>query len=155
MKAFLDGVGLPLDHIKPHGALYGMVSRDATLMAAVCDVAELYSVPVFGLSGTAHEAVAAERGVPFVGEFYVDLAYRADGSLIIPRRPSPVPVEQVVRRARLAVQEALVVADTGERLPVTFSSICVHSDIPGADRVAAAVREVLTGAASSAEIGTR
>src|SRR5215469_1905922 len=28
LKAFLDAEGMPLNHVKPHGALYGMASRD-------------------------------------------------------------------------------------------------------------------------------
>jgi len=91
VKGFLDAEGAPLDHIKPHGSLYGMVARDEELMDAVCDVAVIYGIPVYGMTGTAHERVAAKRGVDFVAEFYVDLRYRPDGSLIIPRRPHATP----------------------------------------------------------------
>jgi 5-oxoprolinase (ATP-hydrolysing) subunit A len=87
VKGFLDMEGVPLDHIKPHGSLYGMVGREEELMDAVCDVAVMYGVPIYGMTGTAHERVAARRRVDFVGEYYVDLRYRPDGTLIIPRRP--------------------------------------------------------------------
>lgn len=145
LVGFLDAAGIPLDHIKAHGSLYGMVARDETLMHAVCDVAEQYGVGVFGMVGTAHERVAQERGVPFVGEVYVDLGYRADGSLIIVRRPRATPVDLATERARLAVTEGAVIADTGERIPVQFDSICVHSDTPNATDVARAVRVVVDG----------
>lgn len=144
LVGFLDAEGIPLDHIKPHGSLYGMVARDEALMHAVCDVAEQYGVSVFGMVGTAHERVAQERGVPFVGEVYVDLGYRADGSLIIVRRPRATSVDLATERAHLAVTEGAVVADTGERIPVQFDSICVHSDTPNATDVARAVRQVLS-----------
>ena len=120
-----------------------MVARDEALMDAVCDVALQYGVPVFGMAGTPHEAVAGRRGVPFVAELYVDLAYRADGSLVILRRPAPTPPERAAERARRALEEGVVVADTGERIPIRFESICVHSDLPGAVDVATAVRGVL------------
>jgi UPF0271 protein len=143
LKAFLDAHGLPLDHIKPHGSLYGMVARDEEMMDAVCDVAVLYGVPLYGMAGTAHERVATKRGVEFVAEFYVDLGYRADGSLIIARRPHATPPEVATERARLALTEGVAIADTGERVPMRFDSICVHSDTPNALDVATAIRQVL------------
>ncbi len=47
LVAFLDDAGAPLDHIKPHGSLYGMAARDEDIMDAICDVAVQYGVPVF------------------------------------------------------------------------------------------------------------
>lgn len=149
LKGFLDAEGAPLDHIKPHGSLYGMVARDEALMGAVCDVAEMYGVPVFGMAGTAHEEVALKRGIPFVAEFYVDLDYNAQGGLIIARRPLPTPVGRAVARTLLALEEGVALADTGERIPMRFDSICVHSDTPGADQVARAIRDILNTHTSS------
>ena len=143
LKAFLDAEGVALDHIKPHGSLYGMVGRDEELMDGVCDVAVQYGVPVFGMAGTAHERVAERRGVGFVAEFYVDLDYRADGTLVIARRPKPTPPDLAAERARVALADGVTHADTGERLLMRFDSICVHSDTPNAPEVAAAVRGVL------------
>ncbi|MDA2986388.1 MAG: 5-oxoprolinase subunit PxpA [Actinomycetota bacterium] len=143
LSGFLRAVGLPLSHIKPHGSLYGMVARDATLMESVCDVAESYGVGVYGMAGTPHEEVAKRRGVPFTAELYVDLAYRADGSLIIVRRPLATPPDVAAERARLALDEGLIKADTGETFPVTFDSICVHSDTPNAVDVAQTVRTLV------------
>ena len=144
LSAFLRATGVELDHIKPHGSLYGMVARDERLMDAVCDVAELYGVPVYGMSNTAHENVAKRRGIPFVGELYVDLSYRADGSLIIVRRPSATPPDTAADRARRGLVEGALIADTGESVPIRFESICVHSDTPNAVDVARAVREVVS-----------
>jgi len=143
LHGFLHAEGLALHHIKPHGSLYGMVARDEALMDAVCDVALQYGVPVFGMAGTAHERVAGRRGVGFVAEFYVDLAYRADGGLIITRRPQRTPPDLAAQRARVALTQGVTHADSGERLDVRVESICVHSDTPNAPDVAAAVRGVL------------
>jgi UPF0271 protein len=144
LKGFLDAEGLPLDHIKPHGSLYGMVARDEDLMDAVCDIAVQYEVPVFGLAGTAHEKVANARDVEFVAELYVDLEYRADGSLIIVRKADAIPRDVAYERARAALAEDVVIADTGERVPVRFDSICVHSDRPNPIEVAEAVRAAIS-----------
>jgi UPF0271 protein len=148
LVGFLDAEGLPLDHIKPHGALYGMAARNEDIMDAICDVAVQYEVPVFGMAGTAHERVAAKRGVAFVAEFYVDLGYRADGSLIIARRPRATPVEEARARALKALTEGLATADTGEDFPMRVDSVCVHSDTPNAVEVTEAVRAVIDSLAA-------
>lgn len=150
LVSFLDAEGIPLDHIKPHGALYGMAARDEDIMDAICDVAVQYEVPVFGMAGTAHERAADKRGVPFVAEFYVDLGYRADGSLIIARRPRATPVEEARARALKALTEGLATADTGEDFPMRVDSVCVHSDTPNAVEVTEAVRAVIDSVAAPA-----
>src|SRR3954463_10779218 len=155
LSGFLDAEGVPLDHIKPHGSLYGMLARDEQLMDAVCDVAVQYAVPVYGMAGTAQEEVAKRRGVGFGSEFYVALGYRADGSLIIPRRPQATPPELAVTRARLALTEGVTEADTGERVPVRVESVCVHSDTPNAVDVATAVRAELDSMTSDATSSER
>ena len=145
LVAFLKAEGVPLSHIKPHGSLYGMVARDPALMESVCDVAEVYGVGVYGMAGTNHEKVAQARGIPFTAELYVDLGYRADGSLIIVRRPKATPPDIAAERARRGLHEGSILTDTGEIIPTRFDSICVHSDTPNAVDVARAVRAVVSG----------
>ena len=60
LKAFLDAQGMPLNHIKPHGALYGVAARDEQVAHAVCDAAEIFGVPLLGMAGTKHEEVYTE-----------------------------------------------------------------------------------------------
>ena len=131
----------------------GAAMRDEALMDAVCDVAAQYAVPVYGLAGTAHERVSGRRDVGFVAEFYVDLAYGADGRLLITRRPETPRPEVAAHRAHLALTRSITLADTGEELAVRFDSICVHSDNPRAVEVARAVRDVVTS--TSAQLPER
>lgn len=143
LEAFVRAEGGALHHIKPHGAMYGMVARDQELMGAVCDVAAEVGVGVFGMPGTAHESVALDRGLAFTAEFYVDLAYRGDGSLAIVAHPGATDPALAAKRARTALSAGTTTAITGEELAVRVESICVHSDTPNAPQVAAAVRAVL------------
>ena len=46
---------MPLNHIKPHGALYGMAARNEEVAHAVCDAADVFRVPLMGMAGTVHE----------------------------------------------------------------------------------------------------
>src|SRR3954451_24551286 len=86
LKAFLDAEGMPLSHIKPHGALYGVAARDSAVAHAVADAAEVFGVPVLGMAGTKHEEVYGGRGLTFLAEYYADLDYDDEGGLIITRK---------------------------------------------------------------------
>ena len=145
LVAFLDKHGLRLNHIKPHGALYGMLAGDEELMAAAAGVAKQFGVPFFGLAGTAHESITTKLGVEFIGELYVDLNYGADGGLLIQRRPAPTDPAAAADRVAGALRGGPVKSVDGTDLNIRFNSICVHSDAPNSLEVATAVRGVLDG----------
>lgn len=144
LTGFLTKYDLPLNHIKPHGSLYGMLARDPELMEGAVAVAKDYSVPVFGIPGSAHETIAKENHVKFIGELYVDLQYNPEGGLVILRKPIPVDPAVVAERVSRAVETGTVLANDGvTELKIDFNSICVHSDTKGAVAITKAVREIL------------
>ncbi|AWT27395.1 MULTISPECIES: 5-oxoprolinase subunit PxpA [Corynebacterium] len=143
LTGFLKKYGTELNHIKPHGALYGMVGRDPELMRGVARVASDYGVAVLGLANTEHRRICEETGVPFIAEIYVDLNYAPDGTLIIERSPAPADPAAAADRVRTALSEGWTEAVDGTRLPVTFGSVCVHSDPANAPDVVRAVRSAI------------
>ncbi len=147
LVGFLGKYHLPLNHIKPHGSLFGMLSRDEALMQGAVNVARSYGVPLFGIAGSAHQTVAERAGIGFVGELYVDLNYDKDGRLIILRRPEQTDPVQAADRVRRVLDDGVVLATDGTPLSIEFSSICVHSDAPNSPTVARAVSEALGRAA--------
>lgn len=140
--------GMSLSHIKPHGALYGALSRDEDLMEAAAEVCARFGVAFYGLAGTAHESVCVRKGVEFVPELYVDLDYDKDGKLLIQRHAKAKTAEEVVERLKQAVETGTITAATGEDIQIRFESVCVHSDGSTAVDVARACREYLDGVAS-------
>jgi lactam utilization protein B len=89
LKGFLAAEGVPLNHVKPHGMLYGLMYRDREVCKAVYRGVQLAAgkdTTVFGLAGTFHEEVARELGLPFVAELYGDVKYSKDGKLVIDRK---------------------------------------------------------------------
>ncbi|QDZ41747.1 5-oxoprolinase subunit PxpA [Corynebacterium sp. sy039] len=143
LVAFLEAENMQLNHIKPHGALYGMLSRDEELMREAAGVAKNYDVPFLGLSGTAHEKVCRDMGVEFVGELYVDLDYSDQGILLIKAHPEEKSPEEVAQRTIQALETGTILSENGKEIAVDFRSICVHSDGPRSVEIAHAVREVL------------
>lgn len=143
LTSFLQKHGLELNHIKPHGALYGMLAEDEELMAAAAGTAAQYGVPFYGLAGTAHESVCRSMGVEFVPELYVDLNYGAAGQLLIQRRPEPTDPDAAAERVERALSGKPILTAENTELTVSFQSVCVHSDAPNSVAVASAVRSVL------------
>ena len=143
LKAFLDAEGMALNHIKPHGALYGMAARSEEIANAICDAAEVFHAPLLGMAGTKHEEVYKKRGFPFLAEFYVDLDYAGDGRLIITREHEAWDPDVAAKRTLRAITQKKVKSVDGNDIPMAADCICVHSDTPGAVAVAKAVKEAI------------
>ena len=143
LKGFLDAEGVVLNHIKPHGALYGMAARDEAVAHAICDAADIFKTPIMGMIGTQHEIVYGARGHSLIAEFYADLDYRDDGSLIITAEHKPVDPAEAASRCLRAIAEGKIASVNGRDVLVRADSICVHSDTPNAVEVARAVRDAL------------
>src|SRR5262249_18333405 len=67
LKGFLDSEGMSLNHIKPHGALYGMAARDEAIAGAIANAARMFGVPVLGMAFTAQETAYRKKGVAMIG----------------------------------------------------------------------------------------
>ncbi|HUL08118.1 MAG TPA: LamB/YcsF family protein [Candidatus Acidoferrum sp.] len=143
LKGFLDAEGMALNHIKPHGALYGMAARSEDIANAICDAADVFKVPLLGMARTKHEEIYTKRGFKFVPEFYVDLDYDKDGKLIITREHVGWDPDVAAKRTLRAITEKKVKTVDGNDIPMTADCICVHSDTPGAVAVAKAVKEAI------------
>jgi UPF0271 protein len=129
--------GAAVTHVKPHGALYNMAAREAAIADAVAAAVRAVNpaLVLVGLAGSELIAAGRRAGLRTASEVFADRAYRADGSLVPRSEPGAVihdPNEAAARAVDLVTRQDLR-ADT----------ICVHSDTPGAARLAAGVRRAL------------
>ena len=143
LKAFLDEAGMTLNHIKPHGALYGAATRHEDVAEAIADAAQIFGVPLLGMAGTLQETVYTRRGIPFIAEYYADLDYDAEGRLIITRQHDEKDPAEAARRAVRVMEKGLGTSIDGGDLPMRADTVCIHSDTPGADQLARAVNAAL------------
>ena len=143
LKGFLDAEGMTLNHIKPHGSLYGMAARMEEIAHAVCDAADVFKVPLMGMINTFHEKVYTARGHTFIAEFYADLDYGDDGSLIITREHEAKDPADAAAKCLRAIREGKVKSVGGKDVAVRADAICVHSDTPNAVAIAHAVRDAV------------
>jgi UPF0271 protein len=139
LRGFLDAEGMELNHIKPHGALYGRAASDEAVANAIADAAAVFGVPVLGMAGTLHETVYASRGLAFMAEFYADLDYDDDGTLLITRRHAPVDPAEAARRVARVVSDGVAFSRSGKEIPIRADCVCIHSDTPNAVELARAI----------------
>lgn len=140
LSGFLKREGMELFHVKPHGSLYGMAAKSPEVAKAVADATKVFKVPILGMAGTVHEQVYPAEGLEFISEYYADLNYADDGSLIITREHHAVDAKRAAERALRAVRDGLTKSVNGDDVRVRADCICVHSDTPNAVEVAKAVK---------------
>ena len=143
-------VGVAVEYVKPHGALYHAMLSDpghaAAVMAAVAQFAP--GLPVLGPPHSLFLDLARDAGLRPVTEGFADRAYLGDGTLAPRGHPGAVlhDVEQVVAQALMMATQHRVVAADGSAIEAAVDSICLHGDTPGAVRLATAVRAGLEAA---------
>jgi UPF0271 protein len=143
LKGFLDAEGIKLSHIKPHGSLYGMAARMEEVAHAVCDAADVFKVPLFGMINTNHQKIYGARGHRFIAEFYADLDYNDEGGLIITREHDAKDEKEAAEKCVRAIKEGKVKTVGGRDASVGAETICIHSDTPNAVAITAAVRDAI------------
>lgn len=135
---------VPVEFVKPHGALYHAANRSPVLARAVVGaVLETLGrrITVIGpAAGALHDAARA-AGLAYAREGFADRGTLPDGSLIPRGQPGAVITD--VARAR---ENTLRLATGG-----TVDTLCVHGDTPGAVTMAREVRDVLEALALPSE----
>ncbi|KAK6442984.1 hypothetical protein LTR95_000697 [Oleoguttula sp. CCFEE 5521] len=148
LKAMLDGEGVSMHHVKPHGTLYGMCYQDVETCRAVYRAIPP-GVAVFGLAGTFHEQVAKEMGINFFAEAYGDVKWSKDGLLVIDRVKKAWTTEDTKKHILSQLERSSVMAVTGEEVELPFEgrevTLCCHSDSPGAVEIVTAARGIVDG----------
>jgi UPF0271 protein len=150
LLAIVDAEGSRLVSVKPHGALYHDVARDADLARLFARTVSTiaHSVALVTFPKSELHVAASQWGLRSQGEAFADRRYEADGSLVSRTEPDALieDPEEAARQALSIVRDRVVTTRGGAPLEVYAQSICIHSDTPGAGRIAAAVRTALVEA---------
>lgn len=148
LREFGRRYGLPLQHVKPHGALYMEAAVNEDLSRHLVDTLAKTSPTAIlfcmGVSKTYQIAKAA--GHPVVREFYADRDYDRSGSIVFTRRVGRLNPDEIAAKCVKACQTGRVTTVDGAEIQIDFESICFHSDTPGALDMGRAIRAGLTDA---------
>ena len=148
VAAFAHAAGVPLHHVKCHGALYNMAATDEGLsIAMVRAVKDLGGrVLLYALAGSKMVAAAQQLGLGVVQEVFADRAYEDNGTLR-PRSLTGAMIEDetfAVARVIDMVQRGQVQSYAGKPIAVSAGTVCLHGDKPGALKFATTLRQACT-----------
>ena len=134
---------MELTHVKPHGALYNLAVNNEeisqTIAEAIIDVDSSYKA--VGLAGSKMLTVFDALGLDTISEGYVDRIYEADGTLRSRKFDDALITDP--QKAADQMKEMLngnIIAVDGTSVPISITSVCVHSDTPNAVDIAQAVK---------------
>jgi UPF0271 protein len=150
LKGFADYFGVPLQHVKLHGALYNnMAVQEETLLRILAAVRKAFGDVIFLTLGTRTSAALKKRlkteGVRLGLEAFPDRAYSDDGGLL-PRRFKEAVLkdpEQIARRAVKMVREGGVESAGGQWITMDIDTLCIHGDNRESILAAAKIREYM------------
>lgn len=142
--------GAALGHVKAHGALYNRAARDRALARAFAAAVREFraDIVLVGLAGSVQLEEARAAGLRAAGEAFADRRYLSDGTLMPRAQPGALLLDPAAaaEQALRIVEDGVVIASDGSRLPVAAQTLCLHGDTPGAERIAGAVHAALVGA---------
>ena len=140
-------LGLRLQHVKPHGALYNVAAQDQSVAAAIARAVAAFdpALVLVGLSGSLLIEAGRAAGLTVLNEAFADRRYQASGQLV-----SRETAGAVLADPDLAAEQALAFAqgqavstlEGGSRL-IAADTLCLHGDTPGALNIAQAVHAAL------------
>ena len=140
LAAFVRAAGSRLAHVKPHGALYNMAARDASLADAIAGAVYAFD-PSLRLVGLAHSELpraGTRAGLAVAHEAFADRRYQDDGSLT-PRDEAGAVIDEIdaaAAQARVIARGEPVATRSGGAIMVQADTICVHGDRPDAGEFA-------------------
>jgi UPF0271 protein len=151
LAVFARRAGVPLVHVKPHGALYHLAARRADIADAVVTATrESAGAVIFvGAPASEMEAAARRQGLPFAAEGFADRVYAEDGRLLPRSDPRALVADDdaaVAARAVAMVRTQRVPTAAGASLALPTQTLCLHGDHPGAAARARALRAALEAA---------
>jgi UPF0271 protein len=151
--AALDGMaqslGLTVNYVKPHGALYHDMMDHKETRAAILQAIASYHRPLAlmllaSAQAGVHRAEADAAGVTLLFEGFADRCYDDDGRLLPRSKPGAVhDRERMLAQVAQIKRDAAVTTVHGNVIPLHIDTLCVHGDNPEAVQAIAAIRALL------------
>lgn len=150
LQALGRAAGQPVSHVKPHGALSNWACEDPEVARAVALAVQAVQEPGQPLILLAPALSALERegralGLTVACEIYADRRLAEDGQLLPRSHPQALihAPEEAVRHVLAMLEAQALITLSGQRLPCTIHSVCVHGDEPQAVQTARALVQAL------------
>ena len=132
LQAFTTAAHVPLQHVKPHGALYNMAAKNKALAAAIAQAVHDVNpqLILYGLAGSYLISEGKKIGLQTASEVFADRTYQPDGTLTPRSQPDAMVTDEelAISRVLRMIQEGVVTAQNDADIPVQADTICIHGD---------------------------
>ncbi len=143
--AFMHAQGLKVEHVRPHGALYGAFLNDPDTARLVGEV--LYQFDPWAILvapyGPILDSVQQAVGMQVAPEIYLGKRYDAQGQLIASRFEESLPSQAVLDQARQLITDSSLTTQDGRNVKVRFKTLHVSPRLDGAVGIAERLNLVL------------
>lgn len=131
-------MGMPLHHVKPHGALYNTAASDSAIATAIAHAVADFDARMilYGLANSASGPAAQKLGLKFWNEAFADRTYTNEG-LLTPRSETGALIENdeaAIAQVWQMLEAGTVLSTNGNAVILEPDTICIHGD--GAHAVA-------------------
>lgn len=142
-------MGLPLDYVKPHGALYNdMMASDSVRAAVMEAIVGQRSKPALMLQAVPenelHKQEAEKIGLSLHLEAFADRCYDDDGKLLSRTKPGAIHTrEKMMEQVQQLCDNGTVTTVSGHTLPLLANTLCVHGDNDAGVKAIADIRAII------------
>lgn len=114
--------GVPLQHVKPHGALYMEIAKDEALSRLFLEAVERVGpeLIIYCMDVSVTCRLAREMGRPVAREFYADRDYGDDGAIVFAVKMGRPDPQAVADKCLRACREGKVRTVTGKDISIDF-----------------------------------
>ncbi|MBY0098864.1 LamB/YcsF family protein [Mesobacillus maritimus] len=147
LRQFCEIHGVPLQHVKPHGALYNLGAVDQKVAEAIANAVRDAATEaiLFGLCKSEFIHAGKRLGLKTASEAFADRRYSDEGRLLSRQLPNAVlhTYEEILEQVREIVFNKRVKTATGNWIPLEADTICFHGDGQNVAHHTALIRDAL------------
>lgn len=125
-------MGMPLHHVKPHGALYNTAASDPAIAMAIAHAVADFDARMilYGLANSASGPAAQKLGLKFWNEAFADRTYTDEG-LLTPRSETGALIENdeaAIAQVWQMLEAGTVLSTNEKAVSLEPDTICIHGD---------------------------
>ena len=142
LREFARYYDMEVQHVKPHASLYMRAARDEEISRAIIEAIQKVDpdLLIYCMQASVTYELAKKMDQPVATEFFADREYNDEGQIVFTRKVTEeLDPEEVGDRVVRVITEGKVTTESGKDIDIPSDSVCVHSDTPGAARLAEAI----------------
>ena len=137
--------GVKVTHVKPHGALYNLASKNSTIAHAIGLAVKKIDpqLTIVGLSNSIMIDTWIDMGLIVAEEAFADRTYETDGSLRDRKFNNALITNpaQAAKQVMMIIKKGEIISVDGNTISINAQTICIHSDTKNALAIAKAVKD--------------